>query len=293
MSYLKSLALAALLLSALFALQLWGEQSARAALSGGETLGLPTRLLVALASWISKLWLVTVPLTVVGALAAARRRPLHSAPTAQPVAPPSDRPESARSGIARTAAIDTADIDSRLLNDVRGDHTDQPPRPLPTTAPTASGSLAARIQELLRSKNVDDLRQLAGSEGPIVTDVLVDALDTNPDPQVKIMAIDSLGLTSDPRAARVLAEVFKDSTGYPREIAALSLANIVANRVKSPETIPSLTSIVRDKSLKTVIRGQAVMALCRFRGDDAAVAQFLEELRNDPNEDKEIKFAAM
>lgn len=126
-----------------------------------------------------------------------------------------------------------------------------------------------------------------------MTDVLVDALDNDPDPQVKIMTIDSLGLTSDPRAAKVLAEVFKDSTGYPREIAALSLANIVANRVKSPDAIPSLMLIVRDKSLKVVIRAQAVMALRRFRKDDVGVTQFLDQLQKDPNEDMEIKFAAM
>lgn len=171
-----------------------------------------------------------------------------------------------------------------------GNPADDPPRPAPTISHTP---LAARIQEVLRSKNVDGLRQLAASGGNAVTDVLVDALDNDGDPQVKIMAIDALGLTSDPRAARVLAEVFKDSTGFRREIAALSLANIVANRVKSLDAVPSLMLIARDKALKTEIRGQAVMALCRFRGDDAEVTRFLDQLRTDPSEDMEIKIAAM
>jgi HEAT repeat protein len=152
--------------------------------------------------------------------------------------------------------------------------------------------LAIRLQELLRSKDVNGLRQLARSEGNAVTDVLTHALDNDPDPQVKLMAIDSLGLTSDPRAARVLAEVVKHASGTYRETAALSLANVVANGVKSPEAIPSLTSIVRDESLNAQIRAQAVRALCLFRGDDAEVKEFLDKLQADPNEDMGIRMAA-
>ncbi len=164
------------------------------------------------------------------------------------------------------------------------------PVQLPPTA--SSAALASKVQRLISSKNVDGLRELAGSGDNAVTDLLVDVLDKDPDPGAKVIAIDSLGLTSDPRAVRVLVAVFNSSTGDPRKIAAQSLANIVASRVRSDEAIPSLKVIAKDSSLDIMIRSQAARALCRFVDNDVEVEQFLAEIKNDPEEDLGIRMAA-
>ena len=164
------------------------------------------------------------------------------------------------------------------------------PVQLPPTA--SSAALASKVQRLISSKNVDGLRELAGSGDNAVTDLLVDVLDKDPDPGAKVIAIDSLGLTSDPRAVRVLVAVFNSSTGDPRKIAAQSLANIVASRVRSDEAIPSLKVIAKDSSLDIMIRSQAARALCRFVDNDVEVEQFLAEIKNDPEEDLSIRMAA-
>lgn len=163
----------------------------------------------------------------------------------------------------------------------------------PASPQTAAPPLAARVEELFKAKNVEGLRSLVGSAGNAVTDILIKAVDENPDPQAKIMAIDSLGLTADPRAVAVLSRVFDTSSDFRHKVAALSLANIVANRVLAPDAIPTLMAISRETALDTLVRGQAVMALCRFRKSDPAVASFLEELKSDPNQAIEIKVAAI
>ena len=107
------------------------------------------------------------------------------------------------------------------------------------------------------------------------------------------MALDSLGLTSDPRAVAVLIGALQNYAGFHRKTAALSLANIVANRVQSREAVPSLMSIAKDSTLDIMIRAQAINALCRFRKTDAEVQSFLAAIKEDEDADPSLRIAAM
>jgi tetratricopeptide (TPR) repeat protein len=83
--YFKTLAIAAFFLSLLLNFQLWGEQSAHVAFLNGETVGPLGRIHLSLAHWISKLWIVTVPLAVTGAVLVAKRRAKQGPTQGEPV----------------------------------------------------------------------------------------------------------------------------------------------------------------------------------------------------------------
>jgi HEAT repeat protein len=159
--------------------------------------------------------------------------------------------------------------------------------------PSRPQGLGSKVEILLKAKNVDGLRNVAKSGGAEVAAHLYRALQDCDDPQVEVMAIDALGLTSAPEAVKILVDVFTNSTGGPREVAALSLANIVANRVKSAEAIPSLKTIARDADLNEMIRTQAILALCTFRSESPEVSEFLTALKNDPSVSAGLRMMAM
>ena len=153
-------------------------------------------------------------------------------------------------------------------------------------------SISDKIWEFLRAEDVDGLRSCVRREGNAVTDTLVEALHQDTDPQIKGMAVDALGLTSDPRALDVLIAFFESCTGGIRNIASLAIANIAANRVKDPKAIPTLVLVAKDKSLDAPIRMQAILALIYFRKNDLKAAAALKAISQDPEVSTELRFLA-
>lgn len=153
-------------------------------------------------------------------------------------------------------------------------------------------TVANRIQDFLLSKNVDGLRAYVRQEGNSVTESLIAVLDQDVDGSIKVMAVDALGLTSDPRALRVLIGVYENSTGHFRKVAALSIGNIAANRVKELWSIPTLISIAKDSSFDFAIRQQSILALISFRKNVPQADAALKEISADPSEDFNLRYLA-